>query len=201
MAALPHLAQLLAKPRWLTGYLRDGQGLATPNARFPDGRAMGLAGVAAAAAGPDAHFRWSDFTWPRAMWPGAIVARRDCGQGILTGDDARRAADAGRPGPDRLQPRRPHGRWAGGQPEGPAGGGRRGWLQRGGVAGQRCPQRHGRDQGARPRRHSRPHWAALHAGAQPWRGRRSADAGDPGGRAAPSLAALGCAGSQSWGPT
>jgi isopentenyl diphosphate isomerase/L-lactate dehydrogenase-like FMN-dependent dehydrogenase len=36
---------------------------------------------------------WDDFSWLREVWPGPIIAK-----GVLTGDDARRAIDAGAQG-------------------------------------------------------------------------------------------------------
>jgi L-lactate dehydrogenase (cytochrome) len=41
----------------------------------------------------DSAVTWRDFQWLREVWPGPIVAK-----GVLTGDDARRAIDAGAAG-------------------------------------------------------------------------------------------------------
>jgi len=52
---------------------------------------MALIDVAAALA--ESVVTWQDFQWLRKVWPGPIVAK-----GVLTGDDARRAIDAGAAG-------------------------------------------------------------------------------------------------------
>ena len=52
---------------------------------------MALIDVAAALA--DSVVTWQDFKWLREAWPGPIVAK-----GVLTGEDARRALDAGAAG-------------------------------------------------------------------------------------------------------
>jgi isopentenyl diphosphate isomerase/L-lactate dehydrogenase-like FMN-dependent dehydrogenase len=93
LKALPYMGQLLARPKWLVGFLRDTATTATPNALLPDGRMMTPLELTAAAAKPDGSFRWADFQWLREAWPGAIVAK-----GILTADDARRAVDCGAQG-------------------------------------------------------------------------------------------------------
>jgi isopentenyl diphosphate isomerase/L-lactate dehydrogenase-like FMN-dependent dehydrogenase len=90
LRALPYLWQLLARPRWLAGFVRDGRPLAAPNALLPDGRAMRPLDVAAASKRPDSTFRWSDFRWLRDAWRGNIVVK-----GILTASDARHAIDCG----------------------------------------------------------------------------------------------------------
>lgn len=87
--ALPYLGQLLARPHWLAGFLRDGRPTDAPNAQL-DGRAMRPLDIMRAAGRPDFTFRWSDFQWLRAAWPGPMIAK-----GILTAEDARRALDCG----------------------------------------------------------------------------------------------------------
>ena len=52
---------------------------------------MALIDVGAALA--DSVVTWKDFKWLRKAWPGPIVVK-----GVLTGDDARRAMDAGAAG-------------------------------------------------------------------------------------------------------
>lgn len=91
--ALPHAAQLVARPTWFTGFVRSGRPLDAPNAILPDGRLMRRADLVAAAAAPGATFRWRDFDWIRRVWPGPVVAK-----GILTEGDAKAAVAAGAAG-------------------------------------------------------------------------------------------------------
>jgi L-lactate dehydrogenase (cytochrome) len=93
MGSVPHLGQLLARPRWLAGFVRDGMPTACPNALYPDGRVMEPGDVAAASQRPDAQFRWNDFDWLRDIWPGALIVK-----GILTAEDAARAVAHGASG-------------------------------------------------------------------------------------------------------
>jgi L-lactate dehydrogenase (cytochrome) len=62
-----------------------------PNVIIPGQGPMALIDVAAALA--ESVVTWQDFHWLRKVWPGPIVAK-----GVLTGDDARRAIDAGAAG-------------------------------------------------------------------------------------------------------
>jgi len=87
MAMLPHVAQFLARPRWLLGYLRDGGLMKFPNIVLKDGP-MPYADVGAAL--EQAMVSWDDFKWIRDAWPGPIIAK-----GVHTADDARRAIDSG----------------------------------------------------------------------------------------------------------
>ena len=88
IAMLPHIGQLLARPRWLTGFLRDGGLMEFPNVVLPDGRPMKYESVGPALA--QSVVTWRDLDWIRQIWRGPVAVK-----GILTGDDARRAADAG----------------------------------------------------------------------------------------------------------
>jgi len=88
VAMMPYIGQLLARPRWLMGFLRDGGLMQFPNVVLPGGRPMQYASVGPALA--QSVVTWRDLNWIRRMWPGPIAVK-----GILTGDDARRAADAG----------------------------------------------------------------------------------------------------------
>ncbi|MGO8984965.1 MAG: alpha-hydroxy acid oxidase [Terriglobales bacterium] len=87
-AKLPYLPQILSRPRWLAGFLRDGGLRALPNVVIPGQGPMTLIDVAAALA--ESAVTWSDLTWIRQTWPGPIVIK-----GILTAEDARRAVDQG----------------------------------------------------------------------------------------------------------
>jgi L-lactate dehydrogenase (cytochrome) len=88
IAMLPHVGQLLARPRWLLGFLRDGGLMQFPNVVLADGKPMKYETVGPALA--QSVVIWRDLDWIRQIWRGPIVVK-----GILTGDDARRAADAG----------------------------------------------------------------------------------------------------------
>jgi L-lactate dehydrogenase (cytochrome) len=84
---VPYLPQLLARPRWLVHFLRDGGLMRFPNVELAGGP-MAYADVGAALA--ESVVCWSDLRWIRDAWSGPIVVK-----GVLTADDARRAVDAG----------------------------------------------------------------------------------------------------------
>jgi isopentenyl diphosphate isomerase/L-lactate dehydrogenase-like FMN-dependent dehydrogenase len=88
VSRLPYLPQILAKPRWLTGFLSDGGLMNFPNVILPDGKPMPYADVGAAL--EQSTVCWDDFRWIRDAWSGPIVVK-----GVHTGDDARRAIDHG----------------------------------------------------------------------------------------------------------
>lgn len=87
LSSLPYLGQILARPRWLYGYLRDGGLMSFPNIVLPDGP-MPYADVGAAL--EQSAVSWQDFRWIRDAWQGPIVAK-----GVHTADDARQAVAAG----------------------------------------------------------------------------------------------------------
>lgn len=84
---LPYLFQLLSRPRWLAGYLRDGGLMKFPNILLKDGP-MPYADVGAAL--EQSMVSWGDFKWIREAWQGPIVVK-----GVHTADDARQAIDNG----------------------------------------------------------------------------------------------------------
>ena len=88
---IPYLSQFFSRPGWVAAYLMDGGLHKLPNVILPGEGPMALIDVAAALA--ESVVTWQDFRWLREVWPGAIVAK-----GVLTGDDARRAIDAGAAG-------------------------------------------------------------------------------------------------------
>jgi isopentenyl diphosphate isomerase/L-lactate dehydrogenase-like FMN-dependent dehydrogenase len=88
LSKLPFLPQLLARPGWLAGFLLDGGAPALPNVVVAGEGPTPLIDVAAALA--KAAVTWEDLRWIRELWPGPIIIK-----GVLTGDDARRAVDAG----------------------------------------------------------------------------------------------------------
>jgi L-lactate dehydrogenase (cytochrome) len=85
---LPFVSQLLTKPRWLAGFIADGGLMKFPNVVIPGKGPMLYADVTAAL--EQSVVTWEDLKWIRQAWNGPIVIK-----GIHTGDDARRAVDAG----------------------------------------------------------------------------------------------------------
>lgn len=85
---LPFVADVLAHPEWLAGYLRDGGMRALPNVVIPGKGPMPLVDIVAALAA--STVTWADLKWIREAWRGPIVIK-----GVLTAEDARRAVDEG----------------------------------------------------------------------------------------------------------
>ncbi|HEY7000429.1 MAG TPA: alpha-hydroxy acid oxidase [Candidatus Udaeobacter sp.] len=85
---LPFVSQLLIKPRWLGQFLTDGGLMKFQNVVIPGKGPMLYADVTAAL--EDSVVTWDDLKWIQRAWGGPIVIK-----GIHTGDDARRAVDAG----------------------------------------------------------------------------------------------------------
>src|SRR6266545_4952550 len=88
---LPFVSQLLTKPRWLAGFISDGGLMKFPNVIIPGKGPMLYADVTAAL--EHSVVTWKDLEWIRQTWSGPIVIK-----GIHTGDDARRAVNAGADG-------------------------------------------------------------------------------------------------------
>jgi isopentenyl diphosphate isomerase/L-lactate dehydrogenase-like FMN-dependent dehydrogenase len=87
-ARIPYLPNILAHPGWLASFLLDGGVPRLENVVIPGKGPMALLDVGAALA--SATVTWEDLRWIREVWSGPIVVK-----GLLTGDDARRAADEG----------------------------------------------------------------------------------------------------------
>ena len=85
---LPFLPQILVRPGWMAGFLGDGGLMHFPNVVIPGKGPMLYADVGVALA--QSMATWSDLKWIREAWGGPIVIK-----GVLTSDDARRAADEG----------------------------------------------------------------------------------------------------------
>src|SRR6266403_4109215 len=85
---LPFVSQLLTKPRWLMSFLADGGLMKFPNVVIPGEGPMTYADVTTAL--EQSMVSWQDLRWIRQAWNGRIVIK-----GVHTGDDARRAVDAG----------------------------------------------------------------------------------------------------------
>jgi len=82
--------QVAVRPRWLLDTAHDRFQLSLVNAA-----ALGSPGEPMSSGDALLHWiaappTWEDFKWIRDLWPGPILAK-----GIVTGDDARRAIDAG----------------------------------------------------------------------------------------------------------
>jgi L-lactate dehydrogenase (cytochrome) len=88
ISKLPFVSQLLIKPCWLAQFLADGGLMKFQNVVIPGKGPMLYADVTAAL--EDSVVTWDDLKWIQRAWGGPIVIK-----GIHTGDDARRAADAG----------------------------------------------------------------------------------------------------------
>jgi len=88
LARIPYLPNILAHPRWLSSFLLDGGVPRLENVVVPGKGPMELLDVGAALA--SATVTWGDLRWIRQVWSGPIIVK-----GLLTGDDARRAADEG----------------------------------------------------------------------------------------------------------
>jgi isopentenyl diphosphate isomerase/L-lactate dehydrogenase-like FMN-dependent dehydrogenase len=88
LAKIPYISQFVTHPRWVAAYLLDG-GLPRFENIVPPGQAPLAARELTQALG-NARVTWEDFRWIREHWQGPIVVK-----GVLSGDDARRAVDAG----------------------------------------------------------------------------------------------------------
>lgn len=88
LAMIPFLPDVLSRPGWLIGFLRDGGVPKLANVVIPGKGPMEMVDVAAALAA--SAVKWDDLRWIREMWRGPIVVK-----GVLTGEDARRAVDEG----------------------------------------------------------------------------------------------------------
>jgi L-lactate dehydrogenase (cytochrome) len=87
-AKIPYIPQVLSHPGWLLDFLRDGGVPNLANVVIPGKGPMQLVDVNTALA--ESAVAWDDLRWLRELWSGPIVIK-----GVLTGDDARRAVDAG----------------------------------------------------------------------------------------------------------
>jgi L-lactate dehydrogenase (cytochrome) len=88
---LKYVPNILAHPQWLAGFLADGGARPFPNVEVP-GKGP-LMAIDVAAALQEAQVSWTGLKWIRAIWNGPIVIK-----GVMTADDARRAADEGAEG-------------------------------------------------------------------------------------------------------
>jgi isopentenyl diphosphate isomerase/L-lactate dehydrogenase-like FMN-dependent dehydrogenase len=86
--SLPHVWQLLMRPRWLAGYLRDGAPRVFPNVELPGVGAMPCGDTSILL--EKTNVTWKDLRWIRDAWGGPLIVK-----GVQTADVARQAADAG----------------------------------------------------------------------------------------------------------
>jgi L-lactate dehydrogenase (cytochrome) len=88
LSKIPFLPQFLVRPAWLMSFLLDGGVPDLPNVVVPGQGPMPLIDVAAALV--EAAVTWGDLRWIREIWRGPVVVK-----GVLSAEDARRAADEG----------------------------------------------------------------------------------------------------------
>src|SRR5215467_12214640 len=87
-AKLLYMPNILAHPRWLLAFFRDGGLPKLENIIIPGQGPMSLMDVSSALA--RSAITWADLKWIREAWKGPIVIK-----GVLVGDDARRSVDEG----------------------------------------------------------------------------------------------------------
>ncbi|MQA31036.1 MAG: alpha-hydroxy-acid oxidizing protein [Luteitalea sp.] len=85
---LPFLPQLVARPRWLAGFVADGGLMKFPNVVLAEQGPMPYADVGAAL--EQSMVAWEDLGWIRDAWSGPVVIK-----GVHTAADALRAIEAG----------------------------------------------------------------------------------------------------------
>jgi L-lactate dehydrogenase (cytochrome) len=88
LSKVPFLPELLSHPGWLTAFLRDGGVPRLTNVVIPGEGPLSLVDVTTALA--SAAVVWRDLEWIHDAWRGPVVIK-----GVLTGDDAKRAIEAG----------------------------------------------------------------------------------------------------------
>jgi L-lactate dehydrogenase (cytochrome) len=86
--SLPYAWQFVTRPRWVLDYLADGAPRVFPNVELPGKGAMPCGDVGILL--ESTIVTWKDLRWMREGWRGPVVVK-----GVHTGDDARRAVDAG----------------------------------------------------------------------------------------------------------
>lgn len=88
-AMLPYTSQIVTRPRWTAGFLMDRyNAMHYANVIIPGKGPLGSLDVQDSLR--NSVVTWADLKWIREVWPGHIVVK-----GVITGDDARRAVDAG----------------------------------------------------------------------------------------------------------
>jgi isopentenyl diphosphate isomerase/L-lactate dehydrogenase-like FMN-dependent dehydrogenase len=87
-ASVPHAGQFITHPRWVMDFIADGAPRVFPNVELPNVGSMPCGDVGALL--EETLVTWEDLRWMHDAWKGPIVIK-----GVHTGDDARRAVDAG----------------------------------------------------------------------------------------------------------
>src|SRR5262245_5952936 len=87
-ASVPHLGQFITHPRWVFDFIADGAPRVFPNVELPGVGAMPCGDVGALL--EETLVTWEDLRWMHDAWQGPLIVK-----GVHTGDDARRAIDAG----------------------------------------------------------------------------------------------------------
>ena len=86
--SLPYISQFIARPEWVFDYVADGSPRVFPNVELPGVGPMPCGDVSTLL--EQTIVTWDDLRWMRDAWRGPVVIK-----GIHTGDDAKRAVDAG----------------------------------------------------------------------------------------------------------
>jgi isopentenyl diphosphate isomerase/L-lactate dehydrogenase-like FMN-dependent dehydrogenase len=87
-SSLPHIGQFIRRPRWTLDFVGDGAPRVFPNVELPGVGSMPCGDVGALL--EQTLVTWEDLRWMHDAWKGPLVVK-----GVHTGDDARRAIDAG----------------------------------------------------------------------------------------------------------
>jgi isopentenyl diphosphate isomerase/L-lactate dehydrogenase-like FMN-dependent dehydrogenase len=82
--------QVAVRPRWLAASARDGFQFGFANVSYLSDSGRPMTQTDALRAWYGAPAKWEDFSWLREHFGGPVIAK-----GVLSGDDARRAIDAG----------------------------------------------------------------------------------------------------------
>ncbi len=90
--ALRLAPQMVTRPEWVYGFVRDGMPFQVSNTLGPDGKVMYLSAMSRLATETQSP-TWEDIAWIRENWKGPMLVK-----GILSADDARRSEDAGADG-------------------------------------------------------------------------------------------------------
>jgi L-lactate dehydrogenase (cytochrome) len=88
LGSLPYAWQFVTRPRWVLDYVADGRPRVFPNVELPGTGPMPCGDVGILL--ERTIVTWDDLRWMREAWKGPVVVK-----GVHTGDDARRAMDAG----------------------------------------------------------------------------------------------------------
>jgi isopentenyl diphosphate isomerase/L-lactate dehydrogenase-like FMN-dependent dehydrogenase len=90
--ALRLAPQMVVRPEWVYGFVRDGMPFQVSNTLGPDGKVMYLSAMSRLADETQSP-TWEHIAWIRDNWKGPMLIK-----GILTAEDARRSEDAGADG-------------------------------------------------------------------------------------------------------